>query len=284
MLLQFVDRQIITPGTLPKFEACIKSALRLRNSVLFELGLVVLIVTTESFWWEGIVAIPVTTWYATMTSSGSSLAPAGYWYVFVSLPSTQFITVRWYFRIVVWGRLLFQISRLKLNLIPTHPDSCCGLGFLGSNAFTLAARRPISAIFPCTFCASSVKACAYSVIVPLTTPYRRVGQPSTPLRICRTRVHPECDVRSRAGRMCHKYRFSARVNKDSCAKRYQDLRLRPPGIGRLYGQAVLIVLRCVGVETGEALASCVDDKKIAVRAIVPTQANIAGDRLVVSRV
>jgi hypothetical protein len=32
MLLQFVDRQIITPGTLPKFEACIKSALRLRNS------------------------------------------------------------------------------------------------------------------------------------------------------------------------------------------------------------------------------------------------------------
>jgi hypothetical protein len=46
--------------------------------------------------------------------------------------------VRWYFRLFIWARFLWQSSRLKLNLIPTHPDRAAGLGFLGGSiaAFT----------------------------------------------------------------------------------------------------------------------------------------------------
>jgi hypothetical protein len=50
MIRQFVDRQIITPSTLPKFEGVIASALRLRNSPAIELGLLALVFIAASFW------------------------------------------------------------------------------------------------------------------------------------------------------------------------------------------------------------------------------------------
>jgi hypothetical protein len=73
-----------------------------------------------------------------MADATHKLTLAGYWYVFVSLPIVQFIGLRWYYRLVIWARLLWQLSRLDLNLIPTHPDCRCGLGFLGQTVFILA--------------------------------------------------------------------------------------------------------------------------------------------------
>ena len=137
MILQFVERQIITPSALPKFEGVIGSALRLRNSPVIELGLVALVFVAASFWLKGVLAIQSDTWYAAVTAGEKVLAPAGYWYQFVSLPIFQFIILRWYFRLFIWGRLLWQVSRLDLRLVPSHPDGCCGLGFLGGNAFAM---------------------------------------------------------------------------------------------------------------------------------------------------
>src|ERR1700743_1788913 len=63
------------------------------------------------------------------------LTPAGLWYVFVSIPILQFILLRWYVRLFIWFRFLWQVSRINLNLIPTHPDRCAGLAFLGKSAY-----------------------------------------------------------------------------------------------------------------------------------------------------
>jgi hypothetical protein len=43
--------------------------------------------------------------------------------------------VRWYFRIFIWMRFLWQVSRIPLSLIPTHPDRVGGLGFLSNTVF-----------------------------------------------------------------------------------------------------------------------------------------------------
>jgi hypothetical protein len=137
MILQFVERQIITPSELPKFEGVIGSALRLRNSPTIELGLLALVFVAATFWLKGVLAIQSDTWFAAMTAGKKVLAPAGYWYQFVSLPIVQFIVLRWYYRLFIWGRLLWQVSRLDLKLVPSHPDGCCGLGFLGGNAFAV---------------------------------------------------------------------------------------------------------------------------------------------------
>jgi hypothetical protein len=98
----------------------------------------VFVFTAGILWWRGILAIQADTWYASTTAGRKVLTPAGYWYQFVSMPIIQFIALRWYFRLLIWARMLWQVSRLDLNLVPSHPDRCCGLGFLGEIAAALA--------------------------------------------------------------------------------------------------------------------------------------------------
>jgi hypothetical protein len=135
---QFVERQIITDNLRPAFNAIITSAMRLRNSRAAEIGLLLLAVLAGPFIWRETLALHSDTWYATVSSSSRSYTPAGYWYEFVSVPVFQFILVRWYYRIFIWGRFLLQVSRLDMNLVALHPDRSGGLGFLGNVTFAYA--------------------------------------------------------------------------------------------------------------------------------------------------
>jgi hypothetical protein len=120
------------------FDAILSSAVRLRNSVAVEIVMLLLVVLAGPFIWRGALALNSDTWYATVTGSTWSPTPAGRWYAFVSIPVFQFILLRWYYRLFIWCRFLFEVSRLELNLIPLHPDRCCGLGFLGNVASAFA--------------------------------------------------------------------------------------------------------------------------------------------------
>jgi hypothetical protein len=142
---QFVERDIITDSVLPRFREVLASAMRLRNSVAIELVLFILIFVGGHYFWSAITGIEkigagTGSWYANASDGGTHLTPAGYWYVFVSRPLFQFIVIRWYFRLYIWARFLWQSSRLELNLIPTHPDRAAGLGFLGAS---IAAFSPL---------------------------------------------------------------------------------------------------------------------------------------------
>lgn len=134
---QFVERRIVVPEDLPKFYGALNSALRARNSVLFELGLLILVYTAGQWLWRSRIAVSTVTWYAIPQGAHLHLTAAGYWYAFVSIPVFQFILLRWYFRLCIWFRFLGQVARLELHLIPTHPDRASGLDFLakGSYAF-----------------------------------------------------------------------------------------------------------------------------------------------------
>ena len=131
LIQQFLKRKLIPEDAVPRFQAAIASASRLRNSslaevllVIFVYGIGILII------WRHYVAIDVATWYAIPMADGSKLSFAGMWYVFVSLPLVQFLLCRWYFRLFIWTRFIWQVSRIPLSLIPTHPDRVGGLGFL----------------------------------------------------------------------------------------------------------------------------------------------------------
>ena len=54
------------------------------------------------------------------------LTLAGYWYAFVSIPFFQFILLRWYMRLGVWFRLLWQVSRLNLHLSAAYQIELAG--------------------------------------------------------------------------------------------------------------------------------------------------------------
>lgn len=135
---QFIERQIITGDVRLRFAAVLSSAMRLRNSAAVEIAMLLLVILVGPFIWRGTLALHSDTWYATVTGSSPSPTAAGRWYAFVSVPVFQFILLRWYYRLFIWCRFLFQVSRLDLNLVPLHPDRCCGLGFLGNVASAFA--------------------------------------------------------------------------------------------------------------------------------------------------
>jgi hypothetical protein len=45
---------------------------------------------------------------------------------------------RWYFRLFIWARFRWQVSRIDLQFMATHPDRSGGLGFLGSVSYGFA--------------------------------------------------------------------------------------------------------------------------------------------------
>ena len=131
---RFVERRIVLPRDLPPFHRAVDSAIRLRNSVSVELGLLLIVYTFGLWLWQNRVPILAPTWYA-LPGGRWHLTPAGVWYVFISIPILQFILLRWYLRLFIWFRFLWQVSRINLNLISTHPDRCAGLAFLGKSAY-----------------------------------------------------------------------------------------------------------------------------------------------------
>jgi hypothetical protein len=133
---QFLDRNLIAENDLPRFDATIASAFRLRNSVLAEVLLIAFVyVVGVLIIWRHYTTLATATWYAVPTSMGLKLSLSGVWYGYVSVPLFQFLLMRWYFRIFIWGRFLWQVSRLGLSLVPTHPDHVGGLAFLSNTAY-----------------------------------------------------------------------------------------------------------------------------------------------------
>jgi len=53
------------------------------------------------------------------------------------MPIIQFFLDRWFWRLFLWGRFLFTVARMQLNLVPTHADQAGGLGFLGTSHLSL---------------------------------------------------------------------------------------------------------------------------------------------------
>lgn len=132
---RFVERRIIVSEDLPKFRNAIDSAIRVRNSIPVEVGLLVLVYTLGLWVWRSQIATGTASWYAVNDGSEWHLTYAGYWYAFVVIPFFQFILLRWYVRFLIWFHFLWRVSRLKLHLVPTHPDRAGGLGFLGTSTY-----------------------------------------------------------------------------------------------------------------------------------------------------
>jgi hypothetical protein len=134
VVAQFFARDLVHEADRPRFTAAIDSAKRLRNSLTAELLLLVFIFGV-GIPLRNYIAVDASTW-ATGSAAGSAgfanLSLAGWWQALVSVPIFQFLLLRWYFRLFIWTRLLWQVSRIELKLVPTHPDRVGGLGFLGN--------------------------------------------------------------------------------------------------------------------------------------------------------
>lgn len=136
LLSQFKDRNLIPESSMAKFDSAISSSMKLRNSVTAEILIILFVyIVGILIIWKKYVVLNIGTWYMTSNDGESKLSMAGIWLGYVSLPIFQFILLRWYYRLLIWIRFLWKVSRIKLNIISLHPDRVGGLGFLSLTVF-----------------------------------------------------------------------------------------------------------------------------------------------------
>lgn len=123
--------RLVTPADVPRLDAAVRRAIRLRDSTLAELTLVALAVLAMAAGLRTDLTPDVASWRTAGLGAGSALGLAGWWYTAVSLPLFQFFFARWCWRLLIWTALLWTMSRLDLQLVPTHPDLAGGLGYAG---------------------------------------------------------------------------------------------------------------------------------------------------------
>ena len=134
-------RHLETSGLVPdrehtRFQAARDALKRARESVWPD---VIIVALAFGFVWQfkagygdsAVETLP-TTWLWNTREGELFFTPAGWWYLLVSGPMFQVILFRWVWRFIIWGGFLFRVSRLALNLRPTHPDLAGGLGHLGT--------------------------------------------------------------------------------------------------------------------------------------------------------
>jgi hypothetical protein len=76
--------------------------------------------------------------WALAGDGAAHLLPAGWYYALVSQLIYQFLIGLSLWKWLLWCYFLFRLSRLDLQLVPTHPDEHGGLGFLGQSPMGIA--------------------------------------------------------------------------------------------------------------------------------------------------
>ena len=136
----FVTGGIVGPHDHGRFAGALSSTRRLLRSraaeiAVFAIAYAIAIATIVSYQGQ-----PLPTW-ATSAGLTPVFSPAGWWHMLVSLPLLLVLILGWLWRLALWSRLLWLISRLDLRLVASHPDHAAGLGFLGQS---LRAYAPVA--------------------------------------------------------------------------------------------------------------------------------------------
>jgi hypothetical protein len=144
IVMQFVERKLVPAASMERFRQAVASAMAWRNSITAELAIVAIVFPLGYYVRTRVFGLEASTWYATAGPGGATLTLPGIWFSWVSNPAIQFLMLRWIYRLLIWARFLWQVSRIGLDLIPTHPDRNAGLGFLGGSAYAFS---PLLAAF-----------------------------------------------------------------------------------------------------------------------------------------
>jgi hypothetical protein len=120
-----VDSGLIPEDSIPHLSRDIRRIDRLKNNWMLELFFIV-----------AAFILPLFFSFPGKTGSMESLAEllkhmdTRIWYVYFCLPLFRYIVLRWMWTLILWWYFLYRIQKLKLHLVPTHPDGAAGLGFL----------------------------------------------------------------------------------------------------------------------------------------------------------
>jgi hypothetical protein len=148
LMRHFLSSGLAKESDRERFLAILTSTLRLRYSRVAD-GVCL---TLAYGWSAAFVLLPAlapaifATWRAVGPVGQRSLSLAAWYFAAVSQPVFGYVVLHFLYRVGLWWRTLWMISRLDLQLRGSHPDGGAGLMFLGLSvgplrwpAFALAA-------------------------------------------------------------------------------------------------------------------------------------------------
>ncbi len=135
-----VVRHFLFGGFIPAeerilYSRAISSTRRLLDSKVAEIVVILLAYAVAIVAMISLRHAPTPSWYWNGPTSPLGLSPAGMWHAFVSLPLLLLLLLGcgWLWKIVLWWRFLWLMSRLNLSLVSTHPDQAGGLKFVSTS-------------------------------------------------------------------------------------------------------------------------------------------------------
>ena len=147
---QFVATGLVEDAELPRFRESVRKLAKLIRSNWAEIVILGIVVATVALGLQKEFLTEVTSWQFQRTGDEVMLTAAGWWFIYVGIPVYQFLLLRWVWRFLIYDHFLWRVSRLNLQLIPSHADRAGGLGFLGAGqekfgVFVLA----IASVYAC---------------------------------------------------------------------------------------------------------------------------------------
>jgi len=131
---QFLQGGFIRQADNAAFNRAVTRAVKSREPLSAEL--IILVIAFVAAWQltAEVAFAELATWRSPFKAlaAGSGISLTGLWYRVIALPVLQFFFYRWIWRLFIWCRFLWTISRLDLNLVASHADQAGGLGFLGT--------------------------------------------------------------------------------------------------------------------------------------------------------
>jgi hypothetical protein len=124
ILEQLAFKNFVPDAAEPTLQRILRSGTRLANSWVPEALLMVLSIGLGISALLGIVPA------SGVVRGPGERTPAEIWYTLTDWPFVQFLLWRALWRWVIWVRIVFGLSRIQLDLVPTHPDRRGGISFL----------------------------------------------------------------------------------------------------------------------------------------------------------
>lgn len=130
LIRQFTDAGLVPPEEQSRFTTALQHAHRRGSSAVAEAFILGIAYTVSAVGLFLKVMELRESWMGSVVNGQLQFSLAGWWVLLLSMPLLWFLVFSWFWRFVVLTGLLWDISRLRLKLVATHPDRSGGIGFL----------------------------------------------------------------------------------------------------------------------------------------------------------
>jgi hypothetical protein len=133
----FLESGLVAEADVGRYEEAAASTRRLLDSGLVEVLAILAAYLIVFVLYRNLDPAVIPQWQRQGAATHIS-SLAGWWGLLVSLPILLTLQLGWLWRLVLWTRFLWRMSRLPLQLVPSHPDGAAGLRFVGYSAQTFS--------------------------------------------------------------------------------------------------------------------------------------------------